>query len=182
MSRIIYALKCPFTKEIHYIGKSEKGIVRPSKHLKKSHSEKINDWVNSLKIIGHKPEIEILEKVSENVNIDERESYYIRKYLSKGNILLNSILYNSNLVVDKFENHLIENKENNINEISEFIKQRRKALGITQEDFSNRSGVALTVLRKIEQYKTNVNLESLLRLLEMFGYTITIKKNTKKGC
>ena len=45
MKRLIYCLKCPFTKEIHYVGKSSSGMIRPLSHLNKSHSDKINEWV-----------------------------------------------------------------------------------------------------------------------------------------
>jgi len=35
-------------------------------------------------------------------------------------------------------------------ELSEFLKERRKEVGLTQEEFADRAGVALTVIRKIE--------------------------------
>lgn len=176
MKRIIYSLKCPFTKEIHYIGKSTHEVVRPSQHLSESHSEKIKDWVESLRIINSAPEIEILEYVQDNVNLDERERYYIRKYLSNGNILLNSILYNSNLIIDKHKEHLEDSCEININEVSKAVKVRRRQIGLTQEEFAEKAGVALTVVRKIEQGNINVNLTSLLTVLSMFGYGLSIKK------
>ena len=37
--------------------------------------------------------------------------------------------------------------------LSDFVKQRRKEVNLTQEEFAERSGVALTVIRKIEQEK-----------------------------
>ncbi len=51
-----------------------------------------------------------------------------------------------------------------------FVKERRKQVGLTQEEFSNRSGIALTVIRKIEQGKTNLNLDSVNQVLAMFGH------------
>ena len=174
--RIIYALKCPLTKDVHYVGKSTQGVFRPKQHLTESHSHKVKNWVESLSAIGHKPDIEILERVSEVDNIDERERYYIHKYLNKGAILLNSILYDVALVTDKLDKHFEVNKNPNIDSISEFVKQRRKQTRLTQEEFADKSGIALTVIRKIEQYKTNVTIISLLKCLGMFGYTITITK------
>ena len=176
MPKIIYALKCPFTQEIHYVGKSSSGIVRPLSHMSKSHSDKINEWVESLKGVGSKPEIEILENVSDKINIDEREQHYIKKYLSKGNILLNSHLYSAPLVTEKFEKHLSKNSEPNIDVVSQFIKTRRKQVGLTQEEFAERAGVALTVVRKIEQGNININLSGLLNILAMFGHTINVSK------
>jgi len=43
-------------------------------------------------------------------------------------------------------------------ELAEFVKERRKEVDLTQEEFADRAGVALTVIRKIEQNKTNLNL------------------------
>ena len=33
--RLVHALKCPFTNEVHYIEKTTNGMIRPSSHLKK---------------------------------------------------------------------------------------------------------------------------------------------------
>lgn len=56
--------------------------------------------------------------------------------------------------------------------LSEFVKERRKEVALTQEEFAERAGVALTVVRKIEQGKTNLNLEKVNQVLEMFGHTL----------
>ncbi|OBX25246.1 y4mF family transcriptional regulator [Gelidibacter algens] len=57
-------------------------------------------------------------------------------------------------------------------ELSEFVKERRKEVGLTQEEFADRAGVALTVIRKIEQNKTNLNLEKVNQVLKMFGHKL----------
>jgi y4mF family transcriptional regulator len=57
-------------------------------------------------------------------------------------------------------------------QLATFVKQRRKELGMTQEEFAERSGVALTVVRKIEQGKTNMNLDSVNIVLGMFGHEL----------
>ncbi len=54
--------------------------------------------------------------------------------------------------------------------LANFVKQRRKEVNLTQEEFAERSGVALTVIRKIEQGKTNLNLEKVNQVLAMFGH------------
>ena len=56
--------------------------------------------------------------------------------------------------------------------LSEFVKQKRKDVNMTQEEFADRTGVALTVIRKIEQGKTNLNLDKVNLVLEMFGHTL----------
>ncbi len=56
--------------------------------------------------------------------------------------------------------------------LAEFVKQRRKEVNLTQEEFAERAGVALTVLRKIEQGKTNLNMEKVNLVLKMFGHEL----------
>lgn len=56
--------------------------------------------------------------------------------------------------------------------LSEFVKTRRKEVNLTQEEFAERTGVALTVVRKIEQGKTNLNMDKVNLILSMFGHTL----------
>lgn len=55
---------------------------------------------------------------------------------------------------------------------AEFVKEKRKAEKLTQEQFADRAGVALTVIRKIEQGKENLNLTRINQVLKMFGYIL----------
>jgi len=61
--------------------------------------------------------------------------------------------------------------------LSEFVKQRRKEVNLTQEEFAERAGVALTVVRKIEQGKTNLNMEKVNIVLRMFGHELAPVKS-----
>ena len=56
--------------------------------------------------------------------------------------------------------------------LSDFVKERRKEVNLTQEEFAARTGVALTVIRKIEQGKTNMNLDKVNMVLKMFGHEL----------
>ena len=56
--------------------------------------------------------------------------------------------------------------------IAEFVKERRKEAKLTQAEFAERSGVALTVIRKIEQGKTNLNMNKVNLVLQMFGHEL----------
>lgn len=56
--------------------------------------------------------------------------------------------------------------------LDEFVKERRKEVNLTQEEFAERSGVALTVIRKIEQGKTNLNMDKVNLVLKMFGHEL----------
>ncbi|HPH36407.1 MAG TPA: helix-turn-helix domain-containing protein [Sediminibacterium sp.] len=59
-----------------------------------------------------------------------------------------------------------------MNPIAEFVKKRRKQLKLTQEEFALSAGVALVVIRKIEQGKENLNLSKVNQVLKMFGHTV----------
>lgn len=56
--------------------------------------------------------------------------------------------------------------------IQAFLKQKRKEAGLTQEEFAEKAGVALTVIRKIEQGKSDLQLEKVNQVLKMFGHTL----------
>jgi y4mF family transcriptional regulator len=56
--------------------------------------------------------------------------------------------------------------------LAEFVKERRKEVNLTQKDFADRAGVALTVIRKIEQGKTNLNMDKVNLVLRMFGHEL----------
>jgi len=59
-----------------------------------------------------------------------------------------------------------------MNTLADFVKERRKAVNLTQEEFAEKTGVALTVIRKIEQGKTNLNLDKVNLVLLMFGHKL----------
>ena len=57
-------------------------------------------------------------------------------------------------------------------QLAEFVRERRREVNLTQEEFADRAGVALTVVRKIEQGKTNLNMEKVNLVLSMFGHEL----------
>ncbi len=57
-------------------------------------------------------------------------------------------------------------------DLAEFVKERRREVNLTQEEFADRAGVALTVVRKIEQGKTNMNMDKVNLVLRMFGHEL----------
>ena len=59
-----------------------------------------------------------------------------------------------------------------MNRLSEFVKTKRKQSGLTQEEFAEKAGVALTVIRKIEQGKENLSLSKVNQVLSMFGHIL----------
>jgi y4mF family transcriptional regulator len=63
-------------------------------------------------------------------------------------------------------------------DLSIFVKNRRKQLDLTQEEFAEKAGVALTVIRKIEQSKENLHLSKVNQVLHLFGHVLgPVKEN-----
>ena len=58
--------------------------------------------------------------------------------------------------------------------IAEFVKERRKKLGMTQVVLADRAGVGLRFLRELEQGKTNLRLDKVNQVLQMFGKTVSV--------
>ncbi len=51
----------------------------------------------------------------------------------------------------------------------EFIKERRKALGLTQRELADRAGVGLRFIRDLEQGKVSLRLDKVNQVLALFG-------------
>lgn len=55
-----------------------------------------------------------------------------------------------------------------MNPIAKFIKENRKAAGLTQEKFAIRSGLGLRFVRELEQGKETVRMDKVNAALAMF--------------
>lgn len=88
----IYGLIDPITKQLRYIGKSDKVNLRLRQHIKDSKKRgnlnKKEAWIKSLLNKNNKPEIKIIEVVNYN-EWQSKEIYYINKYKNEGIGLLN---------------------------------------------------------------------------------------------
>lgn len=56
-----------------------------------------------------------------------------------------------------------------MNEIGKFVKENRKRIGLTQVEFSIRSGLGLRFVRELESGKSTVRLDKVNQALAMFG-------------
>ena len=56
-----------------------------------------------------------------------------------------------------------------MNKIAVFVKQQRKAAGLTQAEFAMRSGLGLRFVRDLEQGKQTVRMDKVNQALAMFG-------------
>ncbi len=67
-----------------------------------------------------------------------------------------------------------------MNPISDFVKEKRKKLGLTQNEFAQRAGVGLRFLRDLEQGKETLQLNKVNQVLYLLGYEVgPIKKSRK---
>ena len=53
-----------------------------------------------------------------------------------------------------------------MNPIAEFVKENRKAAGLTQEQFALRSGLGLRFVRELEQGKETVRMDKVMLPLQ----------------
>ena len=51
-----------------------------------------------------------------------------------------------------------------------FIKERRRALGLTQKELADRAGVGLRFIRDLEQRKPTLRLDKVNQVLALFGH------------
>lgn len=58
--------------------------------------------------------------------------------------------------------------------IAEFVKERRKKLGMTQVVLADRAGVGLRFLRDLEQGKMSLRLDKVNQVLQMFGGVVNV--------
>ncbi len=56
--------------------------------------------------------------------------------------------------------------------LSRFVKERRKKLGVTQQELAERAGLGLRFVREVEQGKTTLRMDKVNQLLSMFGHEL----------
>lgn len=54
----------------------------------------------------------------------------------------------------------------------QFVKQRRKQLGLTQQDLAERAGVGLRFVRDLEQGKETLRMDKVNEVLALFGHEL----------
>lgn len=53
--------------------------------------------------------------------------------------------------------------------LSDFLKDRRKKLSLTQQELAFKAGVGLRFVREIEQGKTTLRMDKVNQVLKLFG-------------
>ncbi len=56
--------------------------------------------------------------------------------------------------------------------LSEFVKQKRKKLNLTQPELAEKAGIGLRLLREIEQGKKTMRMDKVNQVLALFGYEL----------
>ena len=61
--------------------------------------------------------------------------------------------------------------------LSDFIKEKRKQLKLTQPELAERAGVGLRFVRELEQGKQSVRLDKVNQVLALFGSEMGVIKS-----
>jgi y4mF family transcriptional regulator len=68
------------------------------------------------------------------------------------------------------------------NELSEFVKNRRKVLGLNQLELAEKAGVGLRFIRDLEQGKATLRLDKVNQVLYLFGHQmLPVQKRFELG-
>jgi len=155
MVNIIYGLRDPRNDVYQYIGKSTVGTKRPLRHLIKSHSPKVNDWVECLTKLGFSPIIDIIEEVEDINDLNERERYWIAYYKD-----INPSLLNIQSTHSIFQNiHLREDTEkiktlfSIMSECPSLLRRERVFRHLSQKQIAERCGYNVLTISTYERGK-----------------------------
>lgn len=57
-------------------------------------------------------------------------------------------------------------------ELYQFVKDKRKLLGLTQEELSFKAGVGLRFIRELERGKPTLQMDKVNQVLKLFGFVL----------
>ena len=63
--------------------------------------------------------------------------------------------------------------------LKQFVKDRRKALGLTQKDTALKAGVGLRFIRELERGKETLQMNKVNQILNLFGFELGAIKQAK---
>jgi y4mF family transcriptional regulator len=63
--------------------------------------------------------------------------------------------------------------------LSEFVRQKRKLLRITQKEMSEKSGVGIRFIRELERGKETLKMDKVNQVLDLFGFELGPIESTK---
>ncbi len=56
--------------------------------------------------------------------------------------------------------------------LSEFVKEKRKMVKLTQPELAEKAGVGIRFIREMEQGKESLRLDKVNQILQLFGYEV----------
>lgn len=59
--------------------------------------------------------------------------------------------------------------------------EQRNTLGISQRELATRCGIPQSSVARIESFRTTPNLDTLLKILQALGLTLTVSPNKSAG-
>jgi len=59
-----------------------------------------------------------------------------------------------------------------MSKLSDFVKEKRKKLGLTQPQLAERAGVGLRFIRELEQGKKSLQMDKVNQVLFLFGHEL----------
>ncbi len=67
-----------------------------------------------------------------------------------------------------------------VSTLSQFIREKRKLLGLTQEELSFKAGVGLRFVRELETGKPTLRMDKVNQVLQLFGYELGATEINRK--
>ena len=58
--------------------------------------------------------------------------------------------------------------------LNEYVKTKRKSLGLSREEFAQKAGVGLRFLRELEQGKETLKMDKVNQVLKWFGMQLGV--------
>ncbi len=65
--------------------------------------------------------------------------------------------------------------------IAVFVKERRRAVKLTQPELAKKAGVGLRFVRELEQGKQTLRLDKVNQVLWLFGYEVGAVPSNRNG-
>lgn len=170
MKNIIYGLRDPRNDVHYYIGKSTVGNVRALSHLKKSHSNKINEWVADIRKNGYEPLVDIIEEV-QNVNeLADREKFWIKFYFEQNPMLLNEHLKPRNIntnVLSIDEKKDLELVKDILPRLWVLLRKERVRRKISQKEMAEKTRISHGTLKNLEQGASHVGITHFMKYMSV---------------
>ena len=65
--------------------------------------------------------------------------------------------------------------------LDQFVKSRRRIVGLTQPEMAEKAGVGLRFVRELEQGKESLRIDKVNQVLGLFGYEVGPVLSLRKG-